>query len=555
MKTINKIFASAIVALASMSLTSCVNDLDLTPTDPSTVTAGSFAQDPKGYMDRVLADVYMSFVNHGPNNDSQVSGFDGGMSTFQRAIFNLEEVPTDEASWISSGDAAIYQLQFGLVSSDNAAIFGAYSRLIINIALCNDFIRTVNEGLFSLPESLQAEAQENVRQCKILRSICYFYMINFFGDVPYADENDPMGTVAPQKSRAEVFTLVTNTLEDVLAEYGTSGYKQAAYGYVGKDVAEAYLVKFYLNAGVFTGTTMYDKCLEHANNLIAAHKGSGFQDSGLANYYHQNFAANNSSVTINKGQNTVDEVLWLLPANTPNITSYGGSTVMLLGWLSGDNCAEYNCGNGWKCMAARTQFVNKFNWNDDDQSVSNDSRVSLWLTSKDGHVNENPSLNQVDYGENGYAAVKLYNWNMNADGTWDKTNAPAFSGDGQLTCGWPMLRLSEIYLSAAEAILNGAGAKSDAVTYVNLIRQRAGLNKWSDSQLTLESLRDERCRELYTECTRRTDLIRYGQWISGYTWNWKYNTAAGTDFPSYYNLYPIPATIIAQTTYKQNPGY
>ena len=35
------------------------------------------------------------------------------------------------------------------------------------------------------------------------------------------------------------------------------------------------------------------------------------------------------------------------------------------------------------------------------------------------------------------------------------------------------IRLAEIYLSAAEAILNGAGSSAKAVEYVNYIRERA----------------------------------------------------------------------------------
>ena len=554
MKFINKFLLTAGVVAASMSIGSCTGDLDLTPTDPSTITAGEFAKDPQGYMDRVLADVYLSFVVHGPNNNSQVQGFDGGMSTFERAIFNLEEVPSDEADWLSTGDAAIYSLQFGNVSADNQAVFGAYSRFIINIALCNDFIRTVNEGLFQLPESLQAVAEENVRQCKILRSACYFYMINFFGDVPYADETSPMGAVAPQLPRAEVFNLVTNTLEEVVAEYGSAGYKQAAKGFVGKDVAEGLLVKFYLNAGVFTGTTAWDKCLSHAQNLIAAHKGTGFKGSGLAPKYHMNFAANNQDYTIG-GSNEVNEILWALPENTPNLISYGGSTLMLLGWLKADLKDEYNCGNGWNCMTAREQFVQKMEWTDKPTcTTTNDDRLSLWKTAADGFTITNEILRQGS-DESGYLAVKVYNWNMNPDGTWDKENRPAFNGDASIEVWWPMMRLSEIYLSAAEAILNGAGSTDDALTYVNYIRKRAGLGAWTQSQLTAETLQDERCRELYSENTRRTDLIRYGKWISGYNWNWKGNAAAGTDFPSNFNLYPFPSTIIAQSTYKQNPGY
>ena len=75
------------------------------------------------------------------------------------------------------------------------------------------------------------------------------------------------------------------------------------------------------------------------------------------------------------------------------------------------------------------------------------------------------------------------------------------------------------------------------------------------SNINLTELRRERQRELYTECTRRTDLVRYGQWISGYNWNWKYHAPEGTDFPARLAVYPIPAVVIKDNGYTQNPGW
>ena len=118
-----------------------------------------------------------------------------------------------------------------------------------------------------------------------------------------------------------------------------------------------------------------------------------------------------------------------------------------------------------------------------------------------------------------------------------------------------VIRLAEIYLSAAEAILHGAGSTADALRYVNLIRGRAGLAAWTAADLTLETLQDERCRELYTENCRRTDLIRYGKWLSGYTWNWKGGVAEGANLPDRCLLYPLPASIVTLAGYTQNTGY
>lgn len=539
------------VASAGLMTSSCVNDLDLEPVDPSTTNSSTFGDDPEAYMDRVLAEVYASFVVHGPNNNAQVSDFDGGMSTFTRAIYNLEEIPTDESSWFSTGDAALYTLTFGNIAADNAGVFGTYSRLIINVALCNNFIQCVERGDFKLPAEKAEKGKDAIRQAKILRSLCYYYLIDLFGDVPYADENDPIGAVAPQLSRAEVFNYATKTLEDVIAEYGAAP-QIPAYGYCGKEFGQGVLMRFYLNAEVFTGTPRWNDCLRVANDIIAAHKGTGFQGSGLTEHFVQNFGANNKDFALG-GAGNAHEILFMLPANTPNILSYGSSTMMILAFIDGSEQEFYGVGNGWKCAKPRPQFVNKFEWDNANQETSPDTRTMFWKTSKDGYANAMPNTAQSQWQANGYETPKFINRYINADGTLGDA-APA-QGDGNVTTAYPMMRLSEVYLTAAEAILHGAGSQSDALTYVNYVRERAGVAPWSATQLTLNSLQDERCRELYLENCRRTDLIRYGKFVSGYNWNWKGNTENGTDLKEHNKLYPIPAQIINQTSYKQNPGY
>lgn len=90
---------------------------------------------------------------------------------------------------------------------------------------------------------------------------------------------------------------------------------------------------------------------------------------------------------------------------------------------------------------------------------------------------------------------------------------------------------------------------------MNYIRERALLSPWTSGELSLNSLQDERCRELYTENCRRTDLIRYGKYISGYNWNWKNQVPGGADLPAHFNLYPLPSSIVYLGGYTQNPGY
>lgn len=570
----NKFFLAGSVLAASLSLGSCVGDLDMTPTDPNVLTPASFSSDPDKYLDEALAGVYLQYATYGANGDAAVKGFDGGMSTFQRACFILEEVPTDEASWIVMTDVAYGQFQYGITPASNQAVMGTYSRLFINIAMCNQFIQTVNGGYFNLTtDALKNKADEYIRQARILRAGAYWYAIDNFGNVPYADENVATGSVAPQLStdfaegRRMVFERVVADLEDVVAWYKENDPgNRPAYGYVGLDVAESLLVKYYLNAEVYTGTPQWKKCYDHAEAVIARLGKGGFKGTGLCHNYFQNFAANNKNYAIG-GADEVNEIIWTIPQEQTSINpdgnglmSYANATFMLNAWIGSStdddswHCVpaeEFNAGaSGWKCIVARQQFVEKFAWNA-DYSASPDQRTRFWKTSKDGFVLQNTELTQPNYGKNGYLAIKFTNWAFNNDGTIDYANTP--EPTDQLGGDYGMIRLAEIYLSAAEAALKGGGDAGKALTYVNYIRERAGMSTYDAINLT--ELQEERCRELYTESTRRSDLIRYGKWISGYNWAWKNQLRNGGDFASNFNVYPLPSTTAARNGYTQNPNY
>ena len=570
---LNKFFIAGGILAASLSLGSCVGDLDLMPTNPNDITSGSFSENPEQYMREVLADVYLNVSTFGPNGDNILGSMDGGMSTFQRAIFNLEEVPSDEANWQPTADAIPHNLTYGIVAANETFILGSYQRMMVESSLCNQFIQTD----FHLENAEQEQLREEfVRQVKILRSGMYFYLVSEFGNVPYNDENVMIGDVAPQLSsdfntgRRMVTENVVNTLEEIVSWYKENDpNNNPPYGYVGLDVAEALLVKFYLNYEVFTGTPAWDKCFSHAQALIKRRQGSGFQNSGLAQNYAQCFSYNNRTAA-------VDEIIWRIPQvtaadnteNNPNGVINGTGNVGVQSWANGGfmingfigdttddspfQChqADYNSANGWKCMSARRQFVEVFDW-DADYAVSPDQRTKWWKTAADGFNINNDDLTQPAWGTNGFLPVKFTNWYIENDGSVNRAMSPA--AVDPLGIDYGMIRLAEIYLSAAEAALHGGGSTADALTYVNYVRERAGMPAYTSINLT--ELQNERQRELYTECTRRTDLIRYGKWISGYNWNWKHQAKEGADFSSNFIVYPLPANVVTINGYVQNPGY
>lgn len=545
MKSINKILIA--LGLVSLVTTSCVDDLNVTPADPNVIQAPT--------LDESLAGCYQTLTSAGPDGadgSPVLQGYDGGMSTFQRAVFCLNELTTDEYVWLSFSDAGYYALVTDDFSANNPILYGTYSRLYIIVSVCNNFLRDIAEGKFMGED--QAKIDEYANQARIIRGLAYYYLVDMFGNVGYADENLAAGIAPEQSTRAEVYQTVVNELEAISASYGTD--TDVAYGYVGKDACDALLAKFYLNAEVFTGTPAYDKCWTKCQEIIARHQGGGFQGSGLANHYLNLFGANNDQYVSGGSNAAENEIIWAIPQDPTYVTSYAGSTFMIAAGCNNAAAsaswkmtpADYNSTEAWTCMVARKQFSEKFTWNG---GSSADKRVEMWRTSDHGFIMDNPELSQGTFNY-GYANMKFTNWNYEADGT-KSLDQPAATKFG--AADYPIIRLADVYLMAAESAVRTGSNADAALKYINYVRERANTNALTTTP-SLDQIIDERARELYGENCRRTDLVRHGKFAGGnYNWNWKGGVAKGQAIAQHMDLFPIPQTIIGIQGYKQNVGY
>jgi len=557
MKSISK-YIVGLSLVAAMGFTSCVNDLDVPEKDPNKETPEAmFQKDPKGTLDRLLAEIYQGLATASPwGPGSTILGLagDAGATAFPRTVFFLEEIPSDEFSWLQFADAGLYELVTMAFAPDNEVMYTSYSRIYTQIALCNEFIRTVNQNRDLLSEDDAKTADEYIRQAKIVRSLAYFYAIDCFGNTGYVDEESPSGAAPEQMNRADVYNKVVSTLEAVSAEYGDS-YETPKYGYVGKECADALLSRFYLNAGVYTGTPAYDKCWQISQKIIAHHQGAGFDNSGLADSYKALFGANNSEYAA--GGSRVNELIWSTPQDHAALQSYGGSTFYIAtvcGSIEGisaiDDC---NFNAQWTCMVARQQLSERMGF--DADGYPTDLRGELWKTSKDGfEIGNSTIMGNAGYGK-GYAPLKYTNFAFDEFGNLE-ADQPS-SSESFADADWTVIRLAEIYLNAAEAnIMGNAGDQATALQYVNYVRGRAGVEEWTVSQLTEANILDERSRELYGENIRRTDLVRHNKFAGGnYNWNWKGGSHDGQAVDITRNLYPIPTKVISFQGYKQNDGY
>ena len=75
--------------------------------------------------------------------------------------------------------------------------------------------------------------------------------------------------------------------------------------------------------------------------------------------------------------------------------------------------------------------------------------------------------------------------------------------------------------------------------------------------VTLDDVLDERSKELYWECTRRTDLIRFNKFTgSDLVWSFKGGATDGTAVDDFRVLYPLPTyDIVNNPNLTQNSGY
>ena len=128
------------IILSALMVSSCVKDLDVTPKDPSKILAGNLGDDP-AYMKMALGKIYASFIisGQGSNGGDDITASDGNFFTTTRALWNLQEITTDEAicAW---GDIGIADLNTQTWSPSNPFLTALYQRLALSITYANDFI-------------------------------------------------------------------------------------------------------------------------------------------------------------------------------------------------------------------------------------------------------------------------------------------------------------------------------------------------------------------------------------------------------------------------------
>jgi hypothetical protein len=521
---------SALVLVVVGLLPSCTKKLDLYPQND--VTSEVVYATPAGYL-QSLAKIYGSMAltgNSGPAGapDVYFPGSDEGQnSDFFRMFWKAQELSTDEAV-VSWGDPGIQDFHKMNWTPANQFLAGVYYKSTYQITLVNEFLRQSEDGKLSTRGITGTDA-ENIRkyrsEVRFLRAYQYWVLMDLFGAPPFATEDFQIGGAnPPQITRTALFDYIESELKAIEATLPAP--RSNEYGRADQAAAWALLARLYLNAEVYTGTPKYTEAVTYSKKVIDA----GY--SLIPNYKNLMLADNN----LNN-----DEFIFTINYDGAKTQGYGGTTFLVHASIGGGmSAAPFGVNGGWSGIRTTKAFVQKFPDNTDTRTQFYQAGQSLDIAS-------------LTTFTDGYAITKYRNVT--------RTGAQG-SNDNFVDIDMPVFRLAEMYLIYAEAVKRGGtgGDVATAVTYINEIRKRAfggTSGNITGGDLNLQFILDERARELYWEGHRRTDLIRYNQFVTDtYLWPWKGGVASGAPVEAYRNVYPIPSPDLnANSNLVQNTGY
>lgn len=400
---------------------------------------------------------------------------------------------------------------------------------------------------------LTAEEMESIlSEVRVMRAYHYLKIMDMWGNVPIVttvgSPNNP-----ETRSRAEVFNFVEAELLANVEKL--QPLSQALVGRVSKAAGYAMLSELYLNAEVWAGTPMWNKCIEYSDKVINGEGGSLMGTMRLDPSILGPFNSQNQFSPENIFQFA--------------FSRNGGFTFNWSGFFFGYSNMSRALNvtySGWNAFVVTPNAFDAF--------AENDLRKKEWFLfgPQYDYATGKPILGTEEWADQPLVYVNNIRRNSEgATGEGSMTEGEENSGarfhkyrsgtsdnkDSYWENDYVIYRLTEMYFNKAEAMMraNGGTATAEAVALVNESRQRSfaaadwAAAAYTPATLSMDELLAERGREFIFEGKRRADLVRFG----------KFTTAAWWDHqPSDANkaLFPIPHVQLSlNPNLVQNPGY
>ena len=418
-----------------------------------------------------------------------------------------------------------------------------------------------------------------VAPLRVIRAFYHFLFMDMYGDTPIMDHPAGEDEFFDRKPRAEVAAFIEKELLEAIPDM-TENNDLSTYGRPNKWMAEALLVKLYLNWGVYTNpiesvtnNTPNEKlndCIKWCDELINSgvfEVGTGyrkkfFPDNGVhikdfiyampmdpytyGNGYWGGWQPNRFFDYRASGNMSIGTWTWK-PYEVP------AGTFVLIPECVDRFCLEGDERNEVVAVGQHYAYDPKtFERTTNEVKVRSGRKNVPLIYKKDitffdistGDVGPESSADALMQGARLYKYPPL---EEDYDGRWDKK--------GLQGNDIPVFRFADILLTKAECILRGGTPTlgHTAASLINQVRDCAHAPHVSGTP-TLDELLDERGREFIMEMWRRNDLIRYGKFEDDWGWKNEINPAAKTNLGM--RLMPLSnGTLGTNTNWSQNAGY
>lgn len=512
---------------------SCHDDLNQYPNERE--TSLTVFSKPENYR-YALAKCYASYVTAG----QEAGGGDADLTSnngydYMRCYFNVQEAGTDEigSTWIEGDN--IGDLTFLTWDATDPWVADMYYRCYYSVSLCNEFLNFSTEDYIAgFSDSQQQEIITYRQEARFLRALAYYHALDLFHDIAFVDESF-IGTLnIPERiESADMFNFLTTELKS--CSEGMLSAQDCEYGRAPRSAAWMLLSRMYLNAEVYEVGAKYDSCMIYTQKVM---------DEGYAleSDYAQLFNADNDQ-RVGVG----NEIIFPLVVDGDEVRSWGATTYLVCGEADQDygyDPLEVGCQAAWGMFRIRGEVPALFDMDNDDRA--------MFYTG-----------NQTQYMDNGVAdrtgGYFVKKWS-NLTSTGEIASNTASVG---VNTDFPLFRLADAYLMYAESAARTNTNVSTALALLNDLRSHRGAASITESEMMSTSgsvpfkfFLDERARELYWECVRRTDLIRFGCFTSAnYLWQWKGGTKDGKAVDSKYKVYPIPSAELSANPNLYNEDY
>ncbi|MFW5656949.1 MAG: RagB/SusD family nutrient uptake outer membrane protein [Bacteroidota bacterium] len=452
-----------------------------------------------------------------PENEAQVASLNVDAYARMRPLaddegwwFWAQEITSDElvfptrgADWDDGGKWRVMHQHTW--SNDVEGINSMWDVFYRGITRSNQILDMMRQ----LPPSDEIDAK--IKETETVRSFYYYLLLDNYGAAPYLTTAIGVPDQPFKTSRAAMFDSITSTLEANLPALKAIDNKYLATRYM----AFATLAKLYLNAEVYTGTPQWEK----ANQYI---------DSVLAGPYTLDFTVDGSFVTENQN---APEIIFSIPYDEDDFQGFR----IHMRSLHYQHNLTYDMPVGpWNgCAVTYDHFLT---YEESDLRKEAYFIYGPQYDSKGAPIIEsvleeplviNPEIPAIRMDAS-YSEAQI-----RTSGARIGKYEIAMGAKENLSNDFPLFRLSDFYLMKAEVEVR-LGRNGDE--WVNAIRERAGVDPWTDA--TLEMILEERGRELFAEGHRRQDLIRFGKFTN--SWWAKGDSQGGVAGDKSVLVFPIP---------------